>query len=324
MKFIFHLGTYKTGTSSLQNFLFENRAILAGRGLCYPKTGLVGKPALGYQHRRIIEAINREGRSDILREVMDEAAGLGCQTVFLSCEAWSHPANFSALQIAVHALRSFGVSQFDALVTLRNVVDYQVSHYREFTLNQRNAVPYARYAAARQPWVDYRLLLQNFRTLFQGDLHVLDYHQVADSRVDVLRALGLEALTAGCDLGHRANVKSTGALEIEAARIANEFGLQASDGLAAHSRLLLDKPSLAQAQWTERVAGDVTLFDAAYIEAFRDLSGWDAQNAEALFAIAPLSGRNVTDATEQLHAYLKPHTPGLLQRGLRKVFKKRR
>lgn len=34
---ILHLGTYKTGSSAIQNFLYANRALLAERGLLYPR-----------------------------------------------------------------------------------------------------------------------------------------------------------------------------------------------------------------------------------------------------------------------------------------------
>jgi hypothetical protein len=193
-----------------------------------------------------------------LRKVMEEADAIGCQTVFLSCEAWSHPANLSALTTAVHALKDFGVSRVEALVTFRNVVTYQVSHYREFSLNQRNAVPYAGYVAARRPWINYVFLLQSFRALFQDRLHVLHYESLEDSRVDTLRALGFDSLTDGLDLGRRANVKSASALEVEAVRVANQLGLPPASGLAAHRSLLLEKSAFGEGVWTERFEGDVT------------------------------------------------------------------
>lgn len=321
MKFIFHLGTYKTGTSSLQNFLYAHRDQLAARGICYPSTGLVESDKLGYRHRRIIEAINHRGQTNLLRKAMEEADAMGCQTVFLSCEAWSHPTNLSALTTAVHALKDFGVSRVEALVTFRNVVSYQVSHYREFTLNQRNVVPYADYGAARRPWINYVFLLQNFRTLFQDRLHVLHYESVGDSRVDILRTLGLEALTKGLSLPERANVKSLGALDVEAVRVAQELGFARSVGESALAALLQKNPSYARENWTERFEGDVAPIGPAYREEFQRLSGWQPAAIDALFDVAPVKGRNVAVVSEALMRHMKPPPPNLLQRGLRKIFR---
>ncbi len=39
-KIILHIGTYKTGTTSLQHFLSRNRTLFLGQGLLYPSTGL--------------------------------------------------------------------------------------------------------------------------------------------------------------------------------------------------------------------------------------------------------------------------------------------
>lgn len=324
MKFVFHLGTYKTGTSSLQNFLFENRATLKERGLCYPKAGVVESTKLGFRHRRIVEEINLEGRTNLLNEVMEEAEAAGCQTVFLSSEAWSRDSNLSALTTAVHALKDLGVSDFNALVTFRNVADYQVSHYREFTLNQRNLDPYARYASTRRSWVNYVLLLQNFRALFGDRLKVLHYEDVTDSRVDVLRALGLESFVEGLAFGDRANVKSTGALEVEAVRVARRFNLHPDIGREALAKLLHDMPAYKSEVWTERFEGDITPFGAAYREAFRDLSGWAEPATDALFHIAPVHGRNVETVTEMLVQRLtlpkpKPR-PSPFRRVWRKIF----
>lgn len=173
MKFIFHLGTYKTGTSSLQNFLFAHRDQLAAEGICYPKTGAVRDGRLGHRHRRIIDYVRDTGRTEILQTVLAEAKAGRCETVFLSCEAWAHPGNLRALTQTVYALKDLGVTAFEAAITFRNVADYQVSIYREFTHNQRNSIAYPNYSEQRRAWTNYVFLLQNFRALFADRLHVL-------------------------------------------------------------------------------------------------------------------------------------------------------
>ncbi len=45
---LLHIGPHKTGTTSIQNFLFQQAARLRGLGLLYPTTGLVNKQHLGF------------------------------------------------------------------------------------------------------------------------------------------------------------------------------------------------------------------------------------------------------------------------------------
>ncbi len=62
-KIIFHLGTFKTGSSSIQNTLWANRKLLRKQGILYPKTGLKKSEAetgirhspLAYKHKSDIK-----------------------------------------------------------------------------------------------------------------------------------------------------------------------------------------------------------------------------------------------------------------------------
>ena len=39
-KLYLHIGMGKTGTTALQHFFWDNRDILAAKGICYPKVGI--------------------------------------------------------------------------------------------------------------------------------------------------------------------------------------------------------------------------------------------------------------------------------------------
>ncbi|WP_375280737.1 hypothetical protein [Pseudooctadecabacter sp.] len=53
-RIVFHLGRHKTGTSSLQNLMHSNRAVLADRGVLYPLSGLRDQPWIGCRHNGLV------------------------------------------------------------------------------------------------------------------------------------------------------------------------------------------------------------------------------------------------------------------------------
>lgn len=56
-RLILHIGTHKTGTTSIQRFLDANRAALAARGVLYPGYDLIGAPG-HYAHIGIVNAFS--------------------------------------------------------------------------------------------------------------------------------------------------------------------------------------------------------------------------------------------------------------------------
>ena len=45
-----HIGTHKTGSTSIQDFLFKNRTKLRDRGFLYPLSGISPKNLFGQHH----------------------------------------------------------------------------------------------------------------------------------------------------------------------------------------------------------------------------------------------------------------------------------
>lgn len=297
MKFIFHLGTYKTGTSSLQNFLFAHRDQLAAEGICYPETGLLrSSKRLGHRHRAIIDFVNATRTTNILRDVITEAQQRNCTRVFLSSEGWADAANLPALHRIVCDLKDMGVSECEGVVAFRNIVNFQVSHYREFTLNLKSPLPYNDYAQQRPTFVNYLFLLRNYRMLFGNRLHVLQYEALKDTCTDTLEAIGLGDLARRLAPLPRSNTKSIGAFEVEAARIAYELGTDRATGFQVARALKNERRDFANAPWTERVENDLLPVGEAYRRAFQELSGWTEEATEALFTIAPITGRPVSES----------------------------
>lgn len=84
MKYIIHIGTHKTGSTALQNFLFKNRNKLIEKGVLYPIAG-----SKDHAHHNIAW-LARSGDSKKLDEIFSsidaEAESTGAESVVLSSE----------------------------------------------------------------------------------------------------------------------------------------------------------------------------------------------------------------------------------------------
>lgn len=65
MKIVFHAGSFKTGSSSLQNIMYDNRDILLhDHGILYPMTGLkLSDRSVGVRHSKFPYAY--KGNEDV-------------------------------------------------------------------------------------------------------------------------------------------------------------------------------------------------------------------------------------------------------------------
>ena len=97
MQIIFHLGAYKTGTSSFQNAIYENREALLARGILYPNTGLKKGKKLGHRHTQLFEGF-MAGTSDLCPQALiAELKTSDARVAILSSEAWAAPRNLPLL-----------------------------------------------------------------------------------------------------------------------------------------------------------------------------------------------------------------------------------
>jgi hypothetical protein len=91
MKLILHIGTHKTGTSALQQFLYANRTSLAAAGFHY------ATPAHGFHEANVIANALSVGKSDVVRtffaKQLDLGERRGAHTICASAE------NFYAMSV---------------------------------------------------------------------------------------------------------------------------------------------------------------------------------------------------------------------------------
>lgn len=305
MRIIFHLGAYKTATSTLQNTLYENRDILLEQGVLYPQTGLKTGDLLGRRHTPIIYQYMDGKAASCPPELLDEINGSNAHTTILSSEAWSKPDHLTQLTRLVSVLEENGFDDCVGVLSLRNLSNYQVSHYREFTLNQNNSLPFRKYLRRRLGMFDYLFLTRAFQSIFTSGFHVLPFDNSPDIVFDLFKAMGIGPLYDQMKPVERANVKSAGPMEVEAVRCARVRKKSAADGLAALSAVLSDDVSLRETVWTERYKGDTPSFTSAYLKNLRNVTNLSEGEVEALFVQPALDGRRVQDISRAIMDKLK-------------------
>ena len=127
---IVHIGTHKTGTTSIQETLQSNRDKLAKQGILYPRTDREPWPNLP-KHTSVYSAI-RKGDENILeserRALLDEFKESGCSTIIISEEGLSEP-NQNSIDFFKYFQNSFDI---DVICYLRRQDYFIESLYNQF------------------------------------------------------------------------------------------------------------------------------------------------------------------------------------------------
>ncbi|RMF60396.1 MAG: hypothetical protein D6746_06955 [Bacteroidetes bacterium] len=199
MKTIFlHIGTHKTGTTSLQQFFARTASRLAREGVLYPRTGRTER--LPWAHHGLAWSFlgwrGRRGRQqgDALRREIEAWEG---DRVLISCE------DFSLL--SCDKMRRLGRwlagHRIEVVCYLRPPKDYVLSLYRQHLLSRGHRAA-ARFVLQASRRADYLRLVQRWERLDGlAAMHLRPFDRVK-------RAPGLEADAAawlGIDITRLAN-----------------------------------------------------------------------------------------------------------------------
>lgn len=93
-RFIIHIGQSKTGTTSLQSFLSENRKNLVKQGICYPDVRRGGMALHLLNHNSLADSLTGNGRypglsaEEYFEQFFHQAEQAGCDTILLSGESF--------------------------------------------------------------------------------------------------------------------------------------------------------------------------------------------------------------------------------------------
>lgn len=103
-----HIGLTKTGTTYLQNLMFQNRSLLLKQGILFPETGVFREPGDSSRmsgHNDFKAKSTIPGHKSLQQKLHEEIESYGhqVQRLFLSCENFAH----DGTDFPVHSFRKF-------------------------------------------------------------------------------------------------------------------------------------------------------------------------------------------------------------------------
>ena len=248
-KIIFHLGTYKTGSSALQNFMWENRQELLKNGYLYPETGVKLSQEVGTRHLSLIRSFGQVSHTPLLADLIDEINQSKARNVVISSEAFLTPKRLSAVNNMIDALREHDFGFFSGVLFLRNLTDFKTSLYREFTIRHKNQKSFEAFLHARNDWFLYEEIVESLQSIFGDRFTVIRYHKEINVISEFADAIGLRLDEAYSRADRRENVRSVSPLEVEAFRIMNQLSVPKSDQRVLLKRIPLK--SRSSIHWVE-------------------------------------------------------------------------
>lgn len=168
-----HIGTAKTGTTTLQRFLCKNENILSDLGYLYPKSGRPANNPIA--HYNLANAIRSDSRlynrhtgkwTDVSNQFLDlhqEIEQRKLSQVIISCESFSR--DLEELKKLKHELSRYEVT---VLVYLRKQEKFLLSAYIE-SIKQGSYLSFQEYLDKKLDLVNYYELLSLWSTLFGKD-----------------------------------------------------------------------------------------------------------------------------------------------------------
>lgn len=184
-RLILHIGTYKTGTSSIQRYLDRGRRRLEREGICYPAAGC-GPDLLAPAHHRLAlladqgEGVASADFSAVVDEIRREFADSGCGTLVLSAE------DLSAIYFPHVIVEAFPAERTEIFVSLRPQHDIiSPLYYTAVAMRRLTASPEEYLEAELRSFLDYHVLLQRWRSACPtATFHVRRYEEGSPSRKD--------------------------------------------------------------------------------------------------------------------------------------------
>jgi hypothetical protein len=253
LKLILHIGTAKTGTTSLQLWFARNRELLRGRGVLYPQVlGAsdhrllsvygIGYPSIDWQ--KVVSSVDwaedYEGFTRVLPRLFDEELerNLGAETCVISSE---HLHSRLPLRMMVERVHDFVAPRFESVevwVHLRPQVDVAVSLVSTAArLGQRIEKEFFDSVGPEDPYFNWHELVNRWAGVFGADrIRVVPYARVPNMTAHIAGHLGiLFAETGEPEVSNR----SLGWRTVALLNLLGAYG--AASGLIATLKPYLDK-----------------------------------------------------------------------------------
>ena len=166
-----HIGTHKTGTSSLQRMMVGLRPMLRDRGVLYPESGIRAKTD-GHAHLPAIIAGTTElylrehkvKRAPYWEMLEQEIKDARAERVILSSESFDRLTGPQVARVA-ESLKGHDVR---VVVYLRNQLDYMISYYK-FLLEFQYPYSFTRCLQDYGDRCDFAALLDRWTSAFGSD-----------------------------------------------------------------------------------------------------------------------------------------------------------
>jgi hypothetical protein len=242
---IVHIGTPRSGTTSLQRYLFDNRERLLNCGILYPVLTPRSESSDHISHQYLGESLDGRRstaeRAELLENLQTLLREASADIVLLSYEGLSQGIARSRVPGLLASLFARHGYAMETLLTVRPQSEYLNSLYTHRVQFLREARPFRQFlrSAAGARTTDYDALLRPWDIACAGRVRAAP---LRDARSDdpfvgrVLHELGLRDRIDGSTSGAQAAAaenRSPGPIAIEACRCLRLGGAQIQLGLAA-------------------------------------------------------------------------------------------
>jgi len=130
-KITIHIGTHKTGTTSVQRFMWDNRAELRDKGVLLPASGQLPKSGHHYIAWELRNDFRLRKKSGFIAELLNELVENDLDRAFISSEDFEYLSNYpERLESFDTALQNLGY-ETEYLAFFRNRDDYAKSLFAE-------------------------------------------------------------------------------------------------------------------------------------------------------------------------------------------------
>ena len=276
-----HCGSFKTGSSRIQNEAWDRREQLLAKGWHYPETGVIlTEPEVGFRHSQLVYAYKHpEEWGRLVARLGAEINAVGAANVILSSEAWSHPSSRAALADLVTALRGeCDIAETRLVLYLRNRYDYARSLYRELTRRRGNVLPFSEFIDLAPRALDYVALVKGILGAASPAVATIyRYEGVGDVAEHFFRQLGVDIASAPQHTN-----KGMGALEIEACRQINLMAPRALAHWPGLAAVACENATLSDGAYGERFADGQLVEELAWKRELAELCTWPDSEVEAL------------------------------------------
>jgi hypothetical protein len=196
MRYVLHIGTNKTGTSTLQAYLGTLREELLQRGIWYPRIG-----NFEYAHHDLAEAIKLGGefaRFNIdPKSIAGEAVPSGVHTVIISSE------NFHTVRDISAVAALFPPDRTQVVLYLREHISYLSSWYQQDVQAARALITCSFFEYAQLRGYPFMDLVERWQAVYGENLHVGAYDRNKLSGGDIVEDFFSVAFKSGPPIARR-------------------------------------------------------------------------------------------------------------------------